>query len=98
MDRKDAAMSMVGTLVQDSENSSVIAQQITKIFNENSLSEMQENLEKLKALMSCYQCALLEVETKFRVLNERFSLRHERNSIETIKPPSKSLESIHKKL
>lgn len=98
MDRKDAAMSMVGTLVQDSENSSVIAQQITKIFNENSLSKMQENLEKLKALMSCYQCALLEVETKFRVLNEQFSLRHERNPIETIKTRIKSPESIHEKL
>lgn len=52
----------------------------------------------MKDLMSCYQCALWEVETKFRVLNERFSLYHERNPIESIRARLKSPESIYGKL
>ncbi|MBQ8741463.1 MAG: GTP pyrophosphokinase family protein [Clostridia bacterium] len=75
-----------------------MAQKIVRFFKENSLAEMKESLEKLKSLMSCYQCALLEVETKFRVLNEQFSLQHERNPIEMIKTRIKSPESIQEKL
>ena len=40
----------------------------------------------------------MEVETKFRVLNEQFSLVHDRNPIESIKTRVKSLESITEKL
>ena len=40
----------------------------------------------------------MEVETKFKVLNERFSLNHERNPIEMIKTRMKSPESIREKL
>lgn len=40
----------------------------------------------------------MEVETKFRVLNEQFSLAHDRNPIESIKTRVKSLESITEKL
>lgn len=97
MDMKDLAMPMVGSSAQ-TDNSATLAQKITSFLNENSLSEVKENFEKLKALMSCYQCALLEVETKFKVLNEQFSLDHERNPIESIKTRMKSPESIREKI
>lgn len=97
MDKKDKFSSMVNGIVKGGA-SSVMAQKIVKFFKENSITEMQENVEKLKSLMSCYQCALLEVETKFRVLNEQFSLQHERNPIESIKTRIKSPESIKEKL
>lgn len=48
--------------------------------------------------MSYYRCAIMEVETKFKVLNEQFSLRYDENPIETIKSWLKSPESIMKKL
>ncbi len=48
--------------------------------------------------MSYYRCAIMEVETKFKVLNEQFSLRYDENPIETIKSRLKSPESIMKKL
>ena len=38
-----------------------------------------------KELMAYYRCALMEVETKFNVLNEELSLRYDRNPIETVK-------------
>lgn len=79
-------------------DSAILAQKISDFFNENSLSKVQEDFEKLKAIMSCYQCAILEIETKFKVLNEQFSLNHERNPIESIKTRMKSAESIREKL
>lgn len=51
-----------------------------------------------KELMSYYKCAMMEVETKFNVLNEEFSLQYDRNPIETIKIRLKSFESILDKL
>lgn len=47
-----------------------------------------------KRLLSYYQCAIMEVETKFNVLNEELSLQYDRNPIETIKSRLKSPESI----
>lgn len=51
-----------------------------------------------RQLMSYYQCAIMEVETKFNVLNEEMSLRYDRNPIETIKSRLKSPESIMDKM
>ncbi len=51
-----------------------------------------------QTLISYYRCAIMEVETKFRVLNEQFSLGYDRNPIESIKSRVKSMESLYKKL
>lgn len=51
-----------------------------------------------KELMAYYRCAMMEVETKFRVLNEELSLEYDRNPIESIKTRLKSVESIADKL
>ena len=54
MDMEVTAMPTVGAPIQPNDNSAVMAHQITKLLNENSLSKMQEYFERLKALMSCY--------------------------------------------
>lgn len=59
---------------------------------------LYQSLQTAKELMAQYRCAILEVETKFKVLNEHFSLQHERNPIESIKSRLKSVESIVAKL
>lgn len=51
-----------------------------------------------KELMAYYRCAMMEVETKFRVLNEELSLEYDRNPIETIKTRLKSVDSIVDKM
>ena len=51
-----------------------------------------------RELMSFYTCAIMEVETKFRVLSEDLSFSFERNPIETIHTRLKSPESIMNKL
>lgn len=58
----------------------------------------KEQMEDYKTLMTYYRCAIMEIETKFKVLNEYFSLEQERNHIETIKSRLKSPESIVEKL
>ena len=47
-----------------------------------------------RELMSYYRCAMMEVETKFNVLNEELSLMYDRNPIESVKSRLKSPESI----
>ncbi len=54
--------------------------------------------KEMEALMAYYQCAILEMETKFKVLDRQFSLDHERNPIEGIQSRLKSAESIIEKL
>ena len=49
-------------------------------------------------LMSYYKCAMMEIETKFNVLNEEYSLEFDRNPISSIKTRLKSLPSIEEKL
>ncbi len=51
-----------------------------------------------RRLMSYYRCAIKEVETKFRVLDEEYSLMNDRNPISGIKSRLKSLPSIVEKL
>lgn len=51
-----------------------------------------------RELMAYYRCAIMEVETKFKVLSEELSLEYDRNPIETVKTRLKSVESIVDKL
>ncbi len=69
-----------------------------KVLTNEALDNMNSSDLSFKTLMAYYNCALMEVETKFRVLNEQFSLRYDRNPIESIKTRIKSPESIIRKL
>ena len=46
---------------------------------------VQKYFQPYRELMSYYRCAIMEVETKFNVLNEELSLQYDRNPIETIR-------------
>ena len=54
--------------------------------------------ERFRTLMAYYRCAIMEVETKMRVLNETLSLQYDRNPIETIKSRLKNPKSIIEKM
>ena len=51
-----------------------------------------------RELMAYYRCAMMEVETKFNVLNQEFSVQYDRNPIESIKSRIKEPPSILDKL
>ena len=67
-----------------------------------SQSEIKEWLrsysQPYKELMTYYRCAMMEMETKFNVLDEELSLLYDRNPIESIKSRLKTPESIIEKL
>lgn len=58
----------------------------------------KQNAQKWNILQTYYRCAMMEVETKFRVLDQELSLEYDRNPIETIKTRIKGLESLAGKL
>lgn len=65
---------------------------------EMAIKRLKAYHRETETLMTYYQCALLEVETKIKVLDKQFSLDHERNPIDSIQTRLKSLESIVSKL
>lgn len=69
-----------------------------KMLEQAPLEELWEKSQPFLRQMTYYRCALMEVETKFNVLNEEFSLTHDRNPISSIKCRLKSLISIRNKL
>ena len=68
------------------------------LVNNNVIDIIEDNMMPFKKLMAYYNCAIMQVETKFNVLNQEFSFEYDRNPIETIKTRLKSTESIIKKL
>lgn len=67
-------------------------------FNDDMLEKSKNWLKEYSTLMAYYRCAIMEIETKFNVLNEEFSLRYDRNPINSIQTRLKSPESIHEKM
>lgn len=62
------------------------------------LAWIEERSRGFVTLMTYYRCAMMEIETKFKVLDEEYSLAHDRNPISDIKTRLKSFPSILEKL
>lgn len=77
-----------------SENSDIVM----KIIDSSSADLLKKKSKEYIKLMSYYKCAMMEIETKFNVLNEEFSLEFDRNPINSIKSRLKRFESIKDKL
>lgn len=67
-------------------------------IHEDDISLLKKRLGEARQLMAYYECAIMEIETKFKVLNKQFSLQQNYNPIESIKTRLKSPESIMGKL
>ena len=65
---------------------------------EKLLDLLKLNVAPYESFMTNYQCAVMTVETKFNILNQRFSLQYDRNPIETIKTRVKAPDSIIRKM
>lgn len=68
------------------------------ILQQSSLELLPSFAEQFRVLMTYYRSAIMEVETKFRVLDLQQSVNQETNPIESIKSRLKSPESIMEKL
>lgn len=68
-------------------------------FSDNpEATEHRRTMQNFTRLMAYYKCAMMELETKFNVLNEEFSLKHDRTPISSIKTRLKKLDSMILKL
>ena len=75
----------------------IFENEIISIFD-NDADYGNETALTFNKLMAYYRCALMEIETKFNVLNEEYSLQYDRNPISSIKTRLKSPISIKEKL
>lgn len=98
MGNKDISNTYKDKIFQKSIIAQEEAQQLVELFSRGGAETLHNHFVEVKSLMSCYRCAILEVETKFRVLNEQLSLRYERNPIDSITSRLKSPESIYEKI
>lgn len=71
---------------------------IKKIFGDEFSEDTIRKTYSFAKLMSYYSCAMMEIETKFKVLNEEFSLRFDRQPISSIKSRLKNPISIRNKM
>ena len=71
---------------------------LESFFNKSALRLSGFSNQKFDKLMAYYRCAIMEIETKFNVLNEEFSLQYDRNPISSVKSRLKSMTSIQTKL
>lgn len=72
--------------------------QLLSSIDEEALGWIREKSMEYISLMSYYRCAMMEIETKFKVLKEEYSLAHDRNPINSIKTRLKSPKSIREKM
>ncbi len=68
------------------------------IANEEFTALIESNIAPFRRLMTYYSGAMMEIETKFRVLDAEFGLRHDRRPIESIQTRIKSTESLVRKM
>ena len=75
-----------------------IREKLKATLNEREVETITQSFNDIRELMTFYRCAIMEIETKFHVLNERFKLSMDRNPIDSIHTRLKSLDSIADKL
>ncbi len=71
---------------------------LNSIINESIIELSAPLMKDFDESMAYYRCAIMEVETKLKVLNEEFSMQHDRNPISSVQSRVKSLLSIKEKL
>lgn len=106
MERKRLAMMSRFAIRENADGENISKgrnQMIKEELRELLVSEVEENAWEeevlpFRRMMAYYQCAIMEIETKFKVLNEEFSLYYDKNPIESIETRIKSRDGIIRKL
>lgn len=80
------------------QNEEAFKSKMMEIIDDDAIEWVQQKMKAYSNAMSYYRCAMMEIEAKFNVLNEEYSMIHERNPISSIKTRLKSFDSIMEKL
>ena len=86
------------------EKADKVAKELVKITGgvnfteEQFLDLIEDSIAPVEKFFANYTCAIMEIETKFKVLNEQFSLKYDGNPIEYISSRVKDYDSIIRKV
>lgn len=72
-------------------------EQFQLLFPEENFDKMHNYIESFHKMITFYKCAMMQIETKLKILNEEFSHEIDRNPINNIKCRLKSFPSIRAK-
>lgn len=75
-----------------------IQSHLSKMSDEEIKAWMKDRTSTFQKIMTYYRCALMEIETKFNVLDAEYSLQYDRNPVSSIHTRLKSPKSILEKL
>ncbi len=75
-----------------------LRQKMMTAVDEETMQYAQTISKEFAKLIVYYKCAMLEVQTRFTVLNEEFALEHGRTPVNSIKTRLKTLPSIREKM
>lgn len=73
-------------------------QKLMDAVDDETLIWAQRTSKEFAKRMSCFKCAMLEVETRFHVLNQEYILEYNRAPVNSIKSRLKTLPSLKEKL
>jgi putative GTP pyrophosphokinase len=76
----------------------LVVQRMLSVVDDQTAEWAQKKTKELLHMMTHYKCAMMEIETRFNLLNEEYLLEHGRSPINSIKTRLKTLPSIKGKL
>lgn len=72
--------------------------ELLQLLEKQETEMLRDTAQPFLELMMQYRCAMMEIETKLNVLNEEFTMQHQRNPFESIRTRLKAPASILEKL
>lgn len=87
-------------LIRNEDNLDKLTKRFIKqhLFDDEIIDFIEKNEQTIDTLYSYYECAVMEVETKFKVLDKQYSLYYDKNPIESISSRMKSKTSLMRKI
>ena len=79
-------------------DNAILRQKMMAAMDEETMQQAQAVSKEFAKLMVYYKCAMLEVQTRFTVLNEAYILEHGRAPVSNIKTRLKTIPSIREKM
>jgi len=79
-------------------NDETLRQKMLSSVDEETIQRAEEVSREFAKLIVYYKCAMLEVQTRFTVLNEEHALEYGRTPVNSIKTRLKTLPSIREKM
>lgn len=76
----------------------MLIRELMSMSDEEIFEKAEKSFRRFSVLMAYYRCAMMEIETKFNVLNEAYTTENDRSPISSVKTRLKTPRSIAEKL